>query len=243
MQCMARKRGLTKAKRMEPVPTKFTVVMPLTTSGSAYVDISQCASILSRKFLRQGLAWAVKSMRVMMPPADTPYDNRNSFVISRVPVSWVASNAWHKAQAHWLKQQNEALEDSGTQSAAARFRDFKIYADKGHVTAGSLSNLLPVSVGPGQSVGPFLNAFQTDGYAQVGEWEYSKFVEPNNNLQVYMHACGGDITNTSKGMIQAYAESRAFPTSPDPQHPGEIDDNFYTDIQNVFLNLIKILFS
>ena len=94
---MARKRGITKAKKMEPVPTKFTVVLPLTSSGSAYVDISECASILSRKFLRQGLAWAVKGMRVMMPQPDTAYQQRNSFVISRVPVSWVASNARHKA--------------------------------------------------------------------------------------------------------------------------------------------------
>ena len=232
MQCMARKRGLTKAKKVEPVPTKFTVVLPLDSSGSAYVDISECASILSRKFLRQGLAWAIKGMRVMMPPADTPYDNRNSFVISRVPVSWVASNAWHKAQAHWLKQQNDALEEAGSESAAARFRDFKIHADKNHVNTGSLNNLKPVSVGPGQGVGPWLNAFQTDGTAQLGEWQYSKFVEPNNNIEVAMHAVGGDITGFSVGMIEAYAESRAYPTSPDPQHPAEITDNFYTDLQN-----------
>ena len=232
---MARKRGLTKAKKMEPVPTKFTVVMPLNDSGSAYVDISECLSILSRKFLRQGLAWAVKSMRVMLPPAGVAYNGANSFVISRVPVSWVASNAWHKAQAHWLKQQNDALEEAGSESAAARFRDFKIYADVGHANSGSLNNLKPVSVGPGQAAGPWLNAFQTDGTAQIGEWTYSKFVEPNNNIEVTMHAVGGDIANVSKGMIQAYAESRAYPTSPDPQHPGEIDDNFYTDIQNSVL--------
>jgi hypothetical protein len=218
---------------MEPVPTKFTVIVPKTTQGTAYVDLSQCASILSRKFLRQGLAWAVKGLRVMMPPgkADT-YNGVNAFYVSRVPVSWVASNAWHKAQAHWLKQQNDALEESGSESAAARFRDFKIYADRGHATAGELGNLTPISMGPGQATGPWLTPLQIDGGSQVGEWQYSRFVLPNDQIEVKMHAVGGDIANQSVGMIQSYAESRAFPTSPDPEHPGEVDDNFYTDLQN-----------
>jgi hypothetical protein len=210
----------SKTKKLEPVPTKMTFSIPAGTNTN-YVDLSQCASILSRKFLRQGLNWAIGGVRVTLPVASTGQAG-NAVYISTLQHTWSVSNAWRKAQAHWLKQQNEALADSGSEDTSARYRDFKIYADSAHKIAGEASNLLPVGLGPGNSVGPFPSALVTTASPATGEWEYSQIVIPNdgapgttNEYYLMMH---GASASGVKGIIDGYALSRAVPTEPDPQH-------------------------
>lgn len=169
-----------------------------------YIDLSQSASLVSRRFYRQGLDWAVQSIRI--------YCNKSAFVrIEKIPSSWVAYAAWKKAMTNWLRQQNEALDQSGDVTQAAKFRDFKIYADVQHVTAGFGANLLP-----GTHSGSFL----------TGEWQPSQIVIPNAgapgvNDERYLHMVGINFNNpgSSRGIIAGYESSRNYPQSPDPANP------------------------
>lgn len=217
---------------MEPVPLKMVFSMPAT-QGLGYIDISQCASLLSRKFLRQGLNWAVGSVKITMPAASSSAGN--AVYISTLQHSWVTANAWKKSQALWQEQQDEAIDDSGSESAVARYRDFKILADPLHETDLSL-NLLPVGLGPGTPAGPFPSAIVTTASPLQGEWEPSQIVIPNdgavgvtNEYYLRMH---GASDATTKGIIVGYANSRAFPHSPDPVSP-TISQSWMNDMFDV----------
>jgi len=141
--------------------------------------------------------------------------------VSKLPNTWVTSNAWEKAFRAWNTQQMDAIEEAGAESAVARFRDFKIHADVTHVAGGFASNLVPVDAAN--------NAYV------LGEWEPSQIVIPNiipdasgsaiDPQELLLHMVG--INNNggiSRGIIEGYADSRAFPQSPDPVSP-DINSN------------------
>jgi hypothetical protein len=170
-----------------------------------YIDISQCASIVNRRFYRQGLNWAVGGFRIAGGSGGQVY-------ISKLQNTWVTSGAWHKSQALWLKQQNDALAKSVSGETAARFRDFKIHANAQHSTNTFANNLTPLADNP------FVNLAYP-----LGEWLESRIVVPNDGApgvtteyKLMMH--GPDVGLT-KGMIEGYALSRNRPTSPDPTTP------------------------
>ncbi len=177
-------------------------------AGAGYLDLSQCASIVNRRFYRQGLNWAVAGFRCNQKGGISG----GRVTIEKLPETWVMSNAWHKVFAHWRKQQNEALEASGQESVRAAFNDFKIHMDQVHVTAGFASNLLPVKSGGGTFA--------------PGEWEASQIVIPNSATdasgsevdptEYFLMMVGAGSGTGAKGMIQGYAVSRALPQSPDP---------------------------
>jgi hypothetical protein len=108
-----------------------------------YIDLSQCASLVNRRFYRQGLNWAVAGFKLI-----SGADVRALTSISKIPNTWVASNAWEKSFRAWNKQQMDAIEEAGAESALARFRDFKVFADVDHVSAGFAANLLPFAHSP-----------------------------------------------------------------------------------------------
>jgi len=209
---------MTKAPKIQPVPLKLNYVMSAE-QGSGYIDLMRDCSRLARKFFRQGHLVAIANVRVTMPAASTPTAG-NSVYVSAMQNTWVVSNAWEKSFRHWQRQQNEALEDGGSQSAKARFNDFKVYLDKNHQTTG---NLEPVNMGPFDTIGPFPSAVATSPSPLAGDWDYSQIVIPNdgavgvtNEYELTMH--GADTAST-KGMALGYAESRAYPTEPDPASP------------------------
>ena len=107
---------------------------------SEYIDLSQIASIVNRRFYRQGLNWAVGSFTILSQPG-----MQGSIAISKLGTNWQTGGSWEKTMRHWLKQQNEALDEAGAQSVTARFRDYKIHMDDGHVTNGFANNLMPFS--------------------------------------------------------------------------------------------------
>jgi len=222
---MARRKS---SRKMEPVPLKLSFRIPAENANHYFIDISQCISLVSRKFLRQGLNWAIAGGRIIMPPASSP--TGNSVYLSTIPHTWVASNGWHKTQAAWLEQQNEAIAESDSQSAVAKFRDFKIHADINHVSKGFGNNLLPVNMGPGTVSGPFPSAIAFTGSPLTGEWEPSSIVLPNIlpdasgsmvlPLEYYLHMVGiNNNGGNSRGIIDGYQSSRAYPQSPDPVSP------------------------
>lgn len=204
--------------QMDPAPLTFNLPLPrVTTNRTKYVDLSQIASILNRRFYRQGLQWAVQGFTLHT------FAGAGTMDIHRIPQTWTAGNAWMKAMSAWNRQQMEAVEDAGAESAVARFRDFKIYADEKHVDNGFIDNLLPGVKDP--------NAL-TPGWvtAQPGEWEPSKIVVPNIlsdasgsdvlPTEYYLHMTGvNNNGGASRGIIEGYADSRAYPQSPDPVAP------------------------
>jgi len=198
-------------KKMEPAVQTVTINSPTVAAGatgSFYCDLSQIACLINRRFYRQGINWAVGGMKVLTAP-----NFGGNLTVKKIPTTWVAFQAYKAAFDAWNKQQMEAIELSGGESAVAAFRDFKIFADVDHVAAGVGSNLLPLD---GQS--------PAQPYA-VGEWEPSQIVIPQQGgaapgVERALHMVGINVNGVvSRGIIEGYADSRAFPQSPDPVSP------------------------
>lgn len=196
-------------------PSVLNLEYKLAENTSGIIDISQSVSIVSRRFYRQGLNWVVGGFTLQ---ATMPSPNSGTVTISKVPSTWIASNAWHKVYANWKRQQDEAIAESTSQSAVAKYRDFKIHANADHVTAGFGANLIPVDL----DGNPYL----------TGEWDSSQIVVPNYgapgvNYEPLLHMVGADLPGAggSISMINAYQNSRSVPQSPDPSVPPLVTSN------------------
>jgi hypothetical protein len=190
-------------------------------------DISQMACILNRRFYRQGLSWVVAGFKVHVASG-----YHGSVGICRLPDSWPVSNGWHKAYAHWKSQQDDAMREAGVQSSIAKYRDFKIHMDTDHVTATFANNLIPIDC---------------DGEEfALGEWDASQIVVPNviadasgslvDPYEYLLHMVGANANaaSTSRGIVDGYANSRAYPQSPDPASPPvENSDNWFQQMDDV----------
>ena len=208
---------------MEPAAMTVTLITPPVASGATgefTADLSQIASLVNRRFYRQGLNWAVAGIKVLTVA-------QGNLSVSKLPNTWVTAQAWKKAFDAWNTQQLEAADDAGANSALARFRDFKIHADVSHVTSGFAGNLLP-------------HDDANNPYA-VGEWEASQIVLPNQptagQIREYLlHMVGANFAGTSpnsRGIIEGYADSRAYPQSPDPVSPNiDSTDNWLAMMVN-----------
>ena len=157
---MARKYSAKKRNKIQPavMTLSFATVSPGSgITGRSYIDLSQVASLVNRRFYRQGINWAVAGFKVTsLQPGVVN--------IGKLPNTWVMSNAWEKGFRTWQRMNREALEE--TESIRPKFLDFKVFADAAHHQAGSAANLLPAS---------FAGVLATPG-----EWEYSKFVIPTS---------------------------------------------------------------
>ena len=173
-------------------------------AATSTIDLSQVASIMNRRFYRQGINWAVAGFKVISPAGAT-----GSLSVAQLPNTWIMSNAWEKTFRAWQRQQNEVLDDGVQESVKAKFNDFKIFADADHLAAGVAGNLLPIDF----AGAPYL----------PGEWEASQIVIPNFgtvgvNYEPFLMAVGDKIGGAggAYSLIDLYANSRAVPQSPDP---------------------------
>lgn len=210
-------RKTTRRKNIEPAVMTFTagIVVNPTSSVDATMDLSQVASLMNRRFYRQGLNWAVAGFKVKS-------SQTGSIDIGKLPNTWVMSNSWTKGFKTWQEMNKRAEEDA--ESVSGRFLDFKIYADTIHHQAGYAANVTPVD-------------FEGNTLT-LGEWLPSKFQMPNsasatgttNPLEIV--AVGdnfpgvGASGNDAVSLIQGYANSRALPSVSDPNTPGDLDDAF-----------------
>jgi len=220
---MARGRNnnkLTKIKKIEPAELNLLFSIEANPTGKrTYIDLSQCASLVNRRFYRQGLAWAVAGFTLHSLPG-----SQGTLTIQKLPSTWTFSNAWHKSMATWSKMNDEALEE--TESVRPRFLDFKIYADKQHHERGYDDNLLPFVY---NTAGSRITAYP-------GMWEASKMVIPDTTSPT-----GGTHTRELIGvgenypglgasgfnavsLIEGYANSRALPAIVDPNVPDDTAD-------------------
>jgi hypothetical protein len=211
-----------KNKRMNIEPSEMTLTFATPTissgaSGNSYIDLSQVASLVNRRFYRQGINWAVSGFKILTPQATAPGTSITGEVaVSKLPNTWVMSNAWEKSFRTWNKMNKDALDEA--QSVSGRFLDFKIYADSTHHQAGFAANLLPVNGG---------------GVAITGEWIPSEIRVPNGSITVPFEliAVGDNYPGASAvtgidavSLIQGYANSRALPSVVDPNTPAEATD-------------------
>ena len=217
---------MKKRNKIQPAVQTLTFSIPNEASGRrSYIDLSQVASIVNRRFYRQGINWAVAGFKVSAGSAGVVN-------VVKLPNNWVTSNAWEKSFRMWDKQQKDDLEEAGGQSAMARFRDFKIFMETNHVdqylASGSdlnLTNLLPY----------FVDAAAAPVATAGGEWQPSDIVVPNllpdasgsevDPSEFLLHMVGtNNHLGVSRGMVAGYAQSRSFPQSPDPVSPSLSSD-------------------
>jgi len=178
-----------------------------------YLDLSQCASILNRRFYKQGIQWAVARITFV----DTLGTADGTINVQKIPTTWVAGNAWKKGQAVWDQMNEHAMEFA--EGVKPRYYDYKIHMDTTHVAGGFASNLLPVGVTP----------------ATAGEWLPSEYVIPNegtNTVSTFgVKMTGGDDVN-AKGLVVGYALSRALPFDPDPRTFSSLSENWMSQVFN-----------
>jgi len=215
---MARKYSAKKRSKIEPSVQTLSFVIPLPAGNSNnYIDLSQVASLVNRRFYRQGINWAVAGFKVLTNAGDL-----GGVTIQKLPNTWIMSNSWEKGFRAWQRMNNEAISESG--SIRPRFLDFKVYADHDHALAGSGGNLLPIVFAGGAAATP-------------GEWDYSTFEIPLSNVDA--SAVGGNSVtrdviatgasypspgasgNFAVSLIEGYASSRALPNIEDPNMPDD----------------------
>jgi len=182
-------------------------------NSSSYIDLSQVASLVNRRFYRQGINWAVGGFKFL-----TTSNFAGAIGIHKLPNTWTMANSWEKSMRVWTKMNREAM--SETESVRPKFLDFKIYADVDHHTAGFGNNLLPLAQA---------------GVYTPGEWEPSKIVVPKtdgtsgvNNFELVAVGAsfpgGGASGLNAVSLIEGYAASRGLPNILDPNTPDDAAD-------------------
>jgi hypothetical protein len=208
---MARRRRASR-RNMQPAAMTLSFATPDTVGGAYTIDLSQAASLANRRFYRQGINWAVASIKVFST-------STGAISVGKLPNTWVMANAWKKGFEAWMKALKESLQES--ESVAGRFLDFKVYADSIHHQQGFGSNLMPISL--------------LGTAATPGEWLPAKVVTDNtapspsaNEFEV--KAVGGNFGGVGASGLQAvslidgYSASRALPSESDPNVPTDATD-------------------
>jgi hypothetical protein len=220
---MARKYSGKKPRKIEPaVQTLYFSYNAPAGVSTSYIDLSQVASLVNRRFYRQGINWAVGGFKFL-----STSNFKGSLGVSKLPNTWVMSNAWEKSFRTWQRMNKEALEE--TESIRPKFLDFKIYADSAHHTAGFAANLLPLSL---------------SGVYAPGEWEASKVVIPRTDSTTgipssrELVATGASYSGAGASglnavsLIEGYAASRGLPNVLDPNAPDDAADTSGVAPQN-----------
>ncbi len=209
-----RKARIPQGKKLQPAVKTIQLLVP---AGGQYTcDLSQCASLLNRRFYRQGLNWAVAGFTFL-----TTATQSGQISVYKVPDTWVSSNSWEKGFRAWQKMNNEALQE--TESVRPKFLDFKVFMDSIHHSDGVGDNLLPLQGYPAVQL-------------TAGEWEYSSFKipytdnSPGNIADREIIWTGPNYPGTGASgsnavsLIEGYAASRGLPDVVDPNVPGDASD-------------------
>ncbi len=225
-----RKARIPQGKKIQPAVK--TILLNADAGGEYTCDISQCASLLNRRFYRQGLNWAVAGFTFITQSGTT-----GTIGVGKIPDTWVSSNSWEKGFRAWQKMNNDALDEA--ESVKPRFLDFKVFMDNIHHNDGEGANLIPLLGNPAVALTP-------------GEWEYSKFVvpfgpaSPGNTTDFDVIWTGTNYPGISPAtgangvsLIEGYAASRGLPDIRDPNAPvdaadadGSTPENWLSALQN-----------
>ena len=231
---MARKSSMKKKKEQAVMslfvrPNAIQNSSQGSTVQTSYIDISQCVSLLNRRFYRQGLHWSVKNIKLMTEVVDTsgaappvrsfaPPSGKVS--VSKLPTTWVFNNSWTKGFKAWQETNKMALEQSEG-SLLPKFTDFKIHLDNQHSSNGFSTNLRPMSLG-----------FSATETAAEGSWDPSLYVipigasSPGNASEFTIIGIGQNFQGGAQqvSLVHGYSNSRALPSALDPNTPAQSAD-------------------
>jgi len=218
---MAKRKYSKRNNKIEPAVQTFAFGFALGPNKSVthYIDLSQVASIVNRRFYRQGINWAVAGLKVFNV-AGTSGD----VTLSKLPNSWTMSNSWEKSMRTWNKMNREALAES--ESVRPKFLDFKIYADADHHQAGFAGNLLPTTATSVATAGEWSSSkasiplVSPAGAFQPGETVEREFIATGPSYPGVSGATGFDALS----LIEGYAASRGLPNIADPNTPSDAPD-------------------
>lgn len=213
-----RKARIPQGKKIQPAVKTMAFNLPVL--GNSTIDLSQCASILNRRFYRQGLNWAVASFTFFT-------QGNGSINIAKIPDTWVASNAWVKGFAAWNELNDRALAE--VESIKPKFTDFKVFMDDVHHASGIAGNMLPVDA--------------SGNPAGVGEWDMSSMIIPNQaapggslDFEIVWTGANypgaGASGKNAVSLVEGYAASRALPDIRDPNAPADAADTTGTTPEN-----------
>ena len=215
---MARKRR----GNIEPAVRKMFFSVPLKNTATdnivTYVDLSQCASIVNRRFYRQGLNWAVAGFRLHTNGTTTGTVN-----VYKIQETWMSKNAWVKSKALWDEMNDLVLDEQP--SIKPRYHDFKIHMDSDHINNQFAQNLIPYNENKDGTQVEFLQ----------GEWTRSLIEMPNDagvpgDTVAYALKMHGDDTTSSKAILQGYADSRSVPFNDDPETQAGADTGWMNNL-------------
>jgi hypothetical protein len=197
---MAR-RNSTKMSRMrniEPAPLTLTFItatpaapgLPVT----SYIDLSQCASLASRRFYRQGLNWAIAGIKCSsISPGQVD--------VSKLPNTWVLANSW---------------------TIRPRFLDFKVYADSAHHALGFGANLLPIAGTPVAGVGLAAAGEWEPSKVIIPDNTNPGFSTEREFVAIGASYPGAGASGfNAVSLIEGYASSRLLPNILDPNAPDD----------------------
>ncbi len=228
--------------KLQPCERTINFSLP---DGLSVLDASWLLAQQNRRSYRQGMEYAFNNLEIFQ----TQTAQGGLVFVYVVPRTWVSANSWVKAYTVWRAQRHEVMEDSSTWSRQAKYADFKIYMNAGHLD-GELDGTPVTVIEKPNDFLTLTEATALDANAMV-EWAYSTFVVPNLASQpgvteeYYGIFCGPD-TNLGKGLIQNYAESRARPFPLDPSNvefgsATQPQGGLYVEMQNVGDDIDEIM--
>lgn len=232
---MAKRPTKRKARKEQPVP--YTMTFELGDGGTSYIDLSLAASILNRRFYRQGLMWGVAGMTIFA-------NGTNKTVrVATLQNNWITTEAWKKGFALWNKMNDQVLENEPTMKN--RYHDFKIFMTRQHqqhfdangfqgATGTSASKtLLPVVVDEATGASELPNGAGVSQPAENAEWIYSEYQFPDPITGVAVPAAINmngttDFTpgDAYVGLISGYGLSRRRDTIPTDNLPEESNNSW-----------------
>lgn len=220
---MAKKNGSNrKRSKSAVVPAETVLKYTLAGDGSdVYIDLMRDISAVNRRGYNQGQCVQISHIEIRQDGITTSSDLGVNVTVKRLPLTWVAAQAYMKARDAWLHQQKLVGSDyghtaGGQERIRPKYEDFKVFMDAGH-RAGTT---LPTLDGAGTAV-------------VQGEWDYSKLVyadqavDPEVVREPYLHMIGNDVSNTDVGIINAYEDSRATVSPTMPNVPAAASTNIY----------------
>ena len=98
------KKSYKRMKKIEPAvqTMMFNFSVPISdppeSTTTKFIDLSQCASLLNRRFYRQGINWAVSGFKFL-----TGADSTGIITIQKLPETWIMSNSWEKGFRNWQR--------------------------------------------------------------------------------------------------------------------------------------------
>ncbi len=226
---------------MKPCERTINLSIP---AGYSVLDVSWALAQQNRMRFRQGMEIAFETLEIFgLDP-----DSEGKIDVYRLPNTWVTVNAWVKSFHIWRDQQDEALESADAESTVARYRDYKIYFNKGHLD-GDFDGTPVTQIHP--------DGFMSEATAQAidpgaaMEWDYSQFVIPNYQggagatVEADVYMLGPDV-GSDYGLIHNYAMSRSRPHPLDPSRVSESnpvvpDGGLFMEIQDVGENLVELV--